>query len=64
MNQANSRNGVPSSASAHWPGQDKTARYLLNAVLIEQLEAVGFNVIDYGDLLMVRFQPDNENLKQ
>ncbi len=56
--------GAPSSAGAHWPGQEKTPQYLRNAGLVARLEAVGFEVIDYGDLPLVRFRPDREHRHQ
>lgn len=52
---------VPSSAGAHWPGQEKTPQYLRRAGLVEVLESVGIEVADYGDLPLVRFRPDREN---
>ena len=56
--------GVPSSAGAHWPGQEKTPQYLRNLGLIARLEAVGLDVNDYGDIPMVRFRPDKEHRHQ
>ena len=56
--------GVPSSAGAHWPGQEKAPQYLRNAGLVESLKAVGFDVIDFGDLPLVRFYPDREHRHQ
>ena len=56
--------GVPSSAGAHWPGQEKTPQYLRDIGLIAHLEAVGFDVNDYGDLPLVRFRPDKEHRYQ
>ena len=53
--------GVPSSAGAHWPGQEKTPFYLRNAGFIKQLKKVGFDVVDFGDLPLVRFRPDKAN---
>jgi arginase len=53
--------GVPSSAGAHWPGQEKTPQYLRNAGLVARLEAAGLDVIDLGDLPLLRFHPDREN---
>lgn len=50
--------GVPSSAGAHWPGQEKTPQYLRSLGLAARLEAAGLEVIDYGDLPLVRFRPD------
>ncbi|HEY0603810.1 MAG TPA: hypothetical protein VGD58_12905, partial [Herpetosiphonaceae bacterium] len=42
--------GAPSSAGAHYPGQEKAPQYLRAAGLIDGLEAAGLSVIDYGDL--------------
>lgn len=42
--------GAPSSAGAHYPGQEKAPHYLRAAGLIAGLEAAGLTVIDYGDL--------------
>ena len=50
--------GVPSSAGAHWPGQDKAPRVLREARLVERLESAGCTVVDRGDLPRVRFRPD------
>jgi len=56
--------GVPSSAGAHWPGQEKAPQYLRDAGLAARLEAVGLRVKDYGDLPRVRFRPDSKNRHQ
>jgi arginase len=56
--------GVPSSAGAHWPGQEKAPQYLRHAGLVERLEAAGAPVVDYGDLPVVRFSPDRVHPKQ
>jgi arginase len=56
--------GVPSSAGAHWPGQEKAPGYLREAGLVAQLESIGLEVVDYGDLPPVRFQPDKEHRHQ
>lgn len=56
--------GVPSSAGAHWPGQEKTPQYLRNAGLVARLEAVGLDVVDYGDLPLMRFRPDRKHRHQ
>ena len=52
--------GVPSSAGAHWPGQDKAPLTLRDAGLVERLEAAGCAVVDRGDMPRVRFRPDGE----
>ena len=61
MNKTISLIGIPSSAGAHWPGQEKTPQYLRDAGLIKQLEKGGFDIADFGDLPLVRFRPDKEN---
>src|SRR5215211_9328793 len=50
--------GVPSSAAAHGPGQEKAPAALRRAGLPEQLSAAGLRVVDYGDLPVVRWRPD------
>jgi arginase len=64
MNQTIALIGVPSSAGAHWPGQEKTPQYLRNAGLVARLESAGLEVIDFGDLPMLRFHPDKEHRHQ
>src|SRR3712207_5122733 len=53
--------GVPSSAGAHWPGQEKAPRALRDAGLVKRLESAGCGVVDRGDLPRVRFRPDKEH---
>ena len=55
--------GVPSSAGAHWPGQEKAPQYLRRAGLVERL-AAGAPVVDQGDLPVVRFSPDLAHPRQ
>lgn len=50
--------GVPSSAGAHWPGQDRAPRALREAGLVERLRSAGLEVTDHGDSSRVRFRPD------
>jgi arginase len=50
--------GVPSSAAAHGPGQEKAPAVLRRAGLPERLAAAGARVVDYGDLPVVRWRPD------
>jgi arginase len=42
--------GVPSSAAAHGPGQEKAPAALRRAGLSERLVAAGMGIVDYGDL--------------
>jgi arginase len=53
--------GVPTSAGAHWPGQEKAPGTLRAAGLVARLEAAGCWVVDHGDLPRVRFQPDPQH---
>jgi arginase len=50
--------GVPASAAAHGPGQEKAPAALRRAGLPERLAVAGVGVADYGDLPVVRWQPD------
>jgi arginase family enzyme len=50
--------GVPSSAAAHGPGQEKAPAALRRGGLPERLAAAGVRVADYGDLPVVRWRPD------
>ena len=50
--------GVPSSAAAHGPGQEKAPAALRRAGLPERLSAAGLRIVDYGDLPVVRWRPD------
>ena len=56
--------GVPSSAGAHGPGQEKAPGALRKAGLLGALRAAGIEVEDLGDLPVTRFQPDQANRKQ
>lgn len=61
--------GVPSSAGAHGAGVEKAPLSLRSAGLIDRLGSAGLDVIDFGDLPTVIYQPDHEhpreqNLKQ
>src|SRR5690242_20354957 len=53
--------GAPSSAGAHWPGQEKAPEYLRSLGLVERLQESGCNIQDWGDLPKVRMQPDPQN---
>ena len=50
--------GVPSSAAAHGPGQEKAPAALRRAGLPERLAAAGARLADYGDLPVARWRPD------
>jgi arginase len=56
--------GVPSSAGAHWPGQEKAPGALRTVGLIGRLEDAGLRVDDHGDLPHVRFRPDKRRRHQ
>jgi arginase len=56
--------GVPSSAGAHWPGQEKSPAALRELRLIERLQDAGLHVDDHGDLPRVRFRPDKRQRHQ
>ena len=56
--------GAPSSAGAHWPGQEKAPAALRALGLIERLEDAGLHVDDHGDLPRVRFRPDKRQRHQ
>jgi arginase len=56
--------GAPSSAGAHWPGQEKAPAALRAVELIERLEDAGLRVDDHGDLPRVRFRPDQRQRHQ
>jgi arginase len=51
--------GVPSSAAAHGPGQEKAPAALRGAGLLDGLAGAGVRVVDYGDLPVVRWRPDH-----
>ncbi len=50
--------GVPSSAGAHWPGQEKAPGVLRGAGLVERLESAGCAVVDHGEVPRFRFRPN------
>ena len=52
--------GVPSSAGAHWPGQEKAPAALRELGLLKRIEDAGVSVDDHGDLPRVRFHPDKQ----
>jgi arginase len=53
--------GVPSSAGAYAPGQEKTPGAMRAAGLIPLLEAEGIRVIDNGDIPVCRWEVDKDN---
>src|ERR1700716_3348303 len=56
--------GVPSSAGAHGPGQEKAPAALRRAGLLGALREAGIEVEDLGDLPVTRFRPDPANRKR
>jgi arginase len=56
--------GVPSSAGAHGPGQEKAPAALRQAGLLGALREAGLIVEDLGDLPVTRFKPDPANRKR
>ena len=56
--------GVPSSAGAHGPGQEKGPSALRTAGLLGALREAGLEVEDLGDLPVVRFAPDRAERKR
>src|ERR1700737_99395 len=56
--------GVPSSAGAHGPGQEKAPSALRQAGLRGALREAGLEVEDLGDLPVARFTPDAANRKR
>jgi arginase len=52
--------GVPSSAGAYAPGQEKAPRALRDAGLLTALAAAGIVVVDHGDADVWRWRPDRE----
>jgi len=56
--------GVPSSAGAHGPGQEKAPAALRQAGLLGALREAGLEVEDLGDLPVARFAPDRDNRKR
>ena len=56
--------GVPSSAGAHGPGQEKSPSALRKAGLLGALREAGLDVEDLGDLPVTRFALDRANRKR
>jgi arginase len=53
--------GVPTSAGAFAPGQERAPRALREAGLLDALRAADVAVQDYGDREIWRWRPDREN---
>lgn len=53
--------GVPSSAGAFAPGQEKAPQVLREAGLVEALEQADITVSDHGDGERIRWRPDKKN---
>ncbi len=53
--------GAPSSAGAYAPGQEDAPRALREAGLAKELERIGFEVVDRGDIPAFRWRPDRSN---
>jgi arginase len=51
--------GVPSSAAAHWPGQERAPAVLREGGLISGMAGRGWQIDDRGDLPLVRCRPDS-----
>jgi arginase len=64
MSRTHALIGVPSSAGAHMPGQEKAPQYLRCAGLVARMEASGIPVVEYGDVPAFRFWPDQSHPKQ
>ena len=56
--------GVPSSAGAHGPGQEKAPSALRKAGLLGALREAGLELEDLGDLPVARFSPDRADRKR
>lgn len=61
MNRTVGLLGVPSSAGAYAPGQEKGPQALRAGGLLERLSAAGLEVVDHGDCATWRWQPDRGN---
>ena len=53
--------GAPSSAAGFGPGSEKAPAALRAAGLIERLQAIGYEVIDFGDCTPRHFADDDEH---
>jgi arginase len=52
--------GVPSSAGAYAPGQEKAPQALRDAGLLAGLRSAGIEAVDHGDSELWRWRPDRE----
>ena len=50
--------GVPSSAAAHWPGQERGPAVLREGGLVSGMASRGWRIDDRGDLPLIRCRPD------
>jgi arginase len=55
--------GAPSSAGAHYLGQEQSPAALRAAGLTERLTAAGISLVDYGDLPLVRCRVDRTTVQ-
>jgi arginase len=53
--------GVPTSAGAFAPGQERAPEALRGVGLVEKLQAAGFEVAEFGDSPVWRWRPDRSN---
>jgi arginase len=53
--------GAPTSAGAHFGGQEKAPEHFRRAGLLADMLAAGLSVLDLGDLPLVRYEPDPSN---
>ena len=56
--------GVPSSAGAHGPGQEKAPAALRQAGLLGAVRETGLEIDDLGNLPVTRFEPDRRHARQ
>jgi len=63
MRQTIAYAGVPTSLGSYGPGQEKAPQAFRNAGFPEMLREERLAVVDYGDLPVLRWRPDKENLR-
>ena len=56
--------GAPTSAGAHYPGQEKAPRFLRDAGLLDAIAKAGVTIVDGGDLPIARFRADRVQRQQ